>query len=241
MIIGALAGAAIAAAVVFVFGGYSANVILIISAIGLLAGAIINRIVLGIFGAVASALIVMVVLAGGLAAAKVEPDMVEFQKTNKAYNPDEITADNFVPEYPTWPEYEIGSVPIDVSDVLEITVKTAEYFAGKGKTAIASAGIVSFAGAAATAIAAIIAVLIVPRLFIAVVSSMLGSAIIFIGMIMLLFYKNSRPITHIADKPQFYAMAFGAMVIFGTIVQLILSPSVSSVKPADEEKGPRTF
>ena len=237
LIIGAIAGAAIAAAGVFVVGNYPVNVVLAISIVGMLAGVIINRIILGIFGAVCGALIVMVVLAG-MATAKSRPQMVEFQEAGKAHNPDEVTADNFVSGYPTWPEYEIKSIPIPISGALEITVKTAGYFVSKAKAAIASAGIISFAGAGITAVIAAIAVLIVPRLFVAVVSSTLGSAIIFAGMIMLLFFKNSRPITYIADKPQFYAAAFGAMVLFGTIIQLILSPSAfAKVLPTDKEKG----
>ncbi|MCX5632167.1 MAG: hypothetical protein NTW93_00585 [Phycisphaerae bacterium] len=216
-IVGALAGAMIAGTGVLVISG-SARVVLTACAIGLLAGVIINRIVFGIFGAIVGALIIMIILA------------------NKTYN----TADNFT-SYPTWSEYEIGSIPIPAPAVLEINVKMAEYFIGRAKIAIASAGIISFAGAGAAAVIAVLAVLMFPRLFIAVVSSALGSAVIFTGMIMLLFYKGSRPITYIADKPRFYAMAFGAMVIFGAIIQLILSPSVfarvSSAKPADKEKG----
>jgi hypothetical protein len=216
-VVGALAGATIAGTGVLVVSG-SHNVVLTACTIGLIAGVIINRIVFGIFGAIVGASIIMIILA------------------NKTYN----TADNFT-SYPTWPEYEIGSIPIPAPAVLEINVKMAEYFIGRAKSAIASAGVVSFAGAGVVAVIAVLAVLISPRLFIAVVSSTLGSAIIFIGMIMLLFYKGSRPITYIADKPRFYAMAFGAMVIFGAMIQLILSPSVfarvSSDKPADEKKG----
>ena len=216
-VVGALAGATIAGTGVLVVSG-SHSVVLTACTIGLIAGVIINRIVFGIFGAIVGASIIMIILA------------------NKTYN----TADNFT-SYPTWPEYEIGSIPIPAPAVLEINVKMAEYFVGRAKSAIASAGIISFAGAGAAAVIAVLAVLMFPRLFIAVVSSTLGSAVIFTGMIMLLFYKGSRPITYIADKPRFYAMAFGAMVIFGAMIQLILSPSVfarvSSDKPADEKKG----
>lgn len=216
-VVGALAGAIIAGTGVLVVSG-SHSVVLTACAIGLLAGVIINRIVFGIIGAIVGASIIMIILA------------------NKTYN----TADNFT-SYPTWPEYEIGSIPIPAPAVLEINAKMAEYFVGRAKSAIASAGIVSFAGAGTVAVIAVLAVLVSPRLFIAVVSSTLGSAVIFVGMIMLLFYKGSRPITYIADKPRFYATAFGAMVIFGAMIQLILSPSVfakvSSDKPADKEKG----
>jgi hypothetical protein len=225
-IIGALAGAAIAAVSVFVIGNYPAGVVLTACVIGLLAGTIINRIVFGIFGAIIGAGIVMIILTSGLTTKENEANMVEFFNDGRTHNPAEITADNFISElsYPTWPEYERSDVVISAPAALEITTKMAEYFVDRAKKAVASAGVGSYAGAGLVAVIAIIAALIAPRLFIAVVSSSLGSAVIFTGMIMMLFYKGSKPISYIAQRPRFYAMAFGAMMIFGTVVQLILSP-----------------
>jgi len=92
----------------------------------------------------------------------------------------------------------------------------------------------------AAAVAGFIAVL-VPRMFIAVTASSLGSVIIFAGMVILLFYKVSKPVNYIAEKSHFYAMALTIMIVFGAIVQLVLSPSAcvkaASDKPADENKG----
>jgi hypothetical protein len=234
-VVGALVGAAVAAAGVFVIGNYPAGVVLTACAIGLFAGVIINRIVFGIFGAAVGVLVVMVVLAGGLTAGENESSMIEFQETNKTYNPDEITADDFVAEfpYPTWPEYEQSGVVIDAPAALEITTKMAEYFFDRAKKAVASAGAGGYAGAGLVAVIAVIAALIMPRLFIAVISSSLGSAVIFTGMIMLLFYKGSKPISYISERPWFYATAFGAMVIFGTAAQLILSPPAAKQSQTD--------
>jgi hypothetical protein len=222
-ITGALVGAAIAAAGVFVIGNYAGGVVLTACAIGLLAGVIINRIVFGIFGAAVGALIVMAILASGLTAGGNElPFASEYS-------------------YPTWPEYEQSGVVIGAPAAMEITSKMAEYFIDIAKKAIASAGTISYAGVGLVAVIAVAAALVVPRLSIAVVSSSLGSAIIFAGMIMLLFYKGSKPISYITQRPRFYATAFVAMVIFGTVVQLILSPSAfakaSSGKPANKENG----
>jgi hypothetical protein len=222
-VVGAFVGAAVAAAGVFVIGNYPAGVALTACAIGLFAGVIINRIVFGIFGAAVGVLVVMVVLAGGLSATENKSDTLEFQ------------ADNFVSEYsyPTWPQYEMSDVIIPAPAAMEITARTAEYFFDRAKKAVASAGAGSYAGAGLVAVIAVIAALIMPRLLIAVISSSLGSAVIFTGMIMLLFYKGSKPISYISERPWFYATAFGAMVIFGTAAQLILSPLAAKQSQTD--------
>jgi hypothetical protein len=126
-----------------------------------------------------------------------------------------------------WPEYEQSDVVIPASAALEITTKTVEYFVGRTRKAIASAGVVSYAGGGLVAVIAVVAALAVSRLFIAVFSSSIGSAVIFTGMVILLFYKGSKPINCIAERPQFYVMVFAVMIIFGTIIQLILSPPVA--------------
>jgi hypothetical protein len=217
-VIGAFTGAAVAAIGVFLIGNFAANVVLTACIIGILAGIVINRIVFGIFGAAVGVLVIMVILAGGPAAA-------------------EVTADNFVSDYscPTWPEYEQSDAGLDASAASQITTQMAEYFADRAKKAITSASAVSFAAAGVVIVIAAIATLMAPRLFIAAVSSTLGSAVIFAGMIMLLFYKGSKPISCIAEKPRFYLAAFTAMIIFGTLVQLVLSPPAKAKAKADEE------
>ena len=107
---------------------------------------------------------------------------------------------------------------------MEITTKMAEYFVDIAKEKIASAGIGSYAGAGFAAVIIVLLMLAVPRVFISVIFAIIGAGLIFIGMIILLFYKVSEPITYIAGKPYFYSLVFGAMAVFGTFIQLILSP-----------------
>lgn len=236
MIIGALTGAAIAAAGVFIIGKFSSNIVAAAAIIGLGAGAVINRIAIGIFGSLALALIVMLAIANGFAAARENKPMVEVKEYSREKN-EIVVTDYTAAEYPTFAEYEIESMPIETLTALEITIKSAGFYASKAKAAIGSTGIIGFACGAVAAVIAVIVALAAPRIFIAVVSSMLGTAIIFLGMIILLFYKNSKPINQIAGEPYFYTVVFAAMIVFGMVVQLALSPSVKKVEQTDEGKN----
>jgi len=60
------------------------------------------------------------------------------------------------------------------------------------------------------------------RLTSALCCAVLGTMLIFAGMISLLLYKGSVPISGICDKPLFFAGVFGAMIAFGAVVQLLL-------------------
>lgn len=60
------------------------------------------------------------------------------------------------------------------------------------------------------------------RLIPALCSTVLGTLLVFAGMILLLLYKGSAPITHINDRQSFYAAVCIAMIAFGTITQLLL-------------------
>jgi len=52
--------------------------------------------------------------------------------------------------------------------------------------------------------------------------STLGTLLIFCGMILLLLYKGSVPITHISQNQRIYLSVFLAMIVFGACVQLLL-------------------
>lgn len=221
-VLGAAAGAAIAMAGVLAVGKCSATVLPGACVVGLAAGALANKFVLGLSGAIVGVLVVMIILAGKLATGE--------------------NANNFVSEcsYSMCPEYEQDGVIIPASAALEITTKTATYFVDRTQKAITSAGVVSYAGTGLAAVIVVFAALTVSRLYITVFSSLIGSAIIFTGMIILLFYKGSRPINYIAERPLFYAMVFAAMIIFGTVTQLILSPPAAKqikTDSPDKENG----
>jgi hypothetical protein len=60
------------------------------------------------------------------------------------------------------------------------------------------------------------------RLAMALCCSVLGTILIFAGMILLLLHKGSVPVSIICSKSSYYATAFIAMIAFGTIEQLLL-------------------
>jgi len=62
----------------------------------------------------------------------------------------------------------------------------------------------------------------------------LGTVLIFAGMIFLLLYKGSTPVSIICGKTSFYLAVFIAMTVFGTIEQLLLCPW--TIKPPARKK-----
>ena len=60
------------------------------------------------------------------------------------------------------------------------------------------------------------------RLAMALCCSLLGTVLIFAGMILLLLNKGAVPVSIICSKSSYYATAFIAMTAFGTIEQLLL-------------------
>ena len=66
--------------------------------------------------------------------------------------------------------------------------------------------------------------------------SVLGTIVIFLGMILLLSYKGTEPVSHISSKPFISAAVFLAMAAFGTVVQLLLckkskKEKITKIKP----------
>jgi len=91
-------------------------------------------------------------------------------------------------------------------------------------------------------IAALVVVFIIAgfylwRLTSALCCAALGTMLVFAGMIMLLLYKNAEPVTAISRSPAFYAAVFLAMIVFGTLEQLLLCKPPNGQPRAKEEKG----
>jgi len=66
------------------------------------------------------------------------------------------------------------------------------------------------------------------RLTSALCCAILGTLLVFAGMILLLLYKGAEPISSISRRTLFYAAVFIAMIAFGTIEQLLLCPRLES-------------
>jgi hypothetical protein len=75
------------------------------------------------------------------------------------------------------------------------------------------------------------------RLMVALGCSGMGTVMIFAGMICLLLYKGSAPLTYIYGRSSFFAAVFFGMVVAGVVVQMILCrpPKLKIVKEHEEE------
>lgn len=94
-----------------------------------------------------------------------------------------------------------------------------------------------------TIIIAIVALVYLWNLTSALCSAVLGTLLIFAGMVLLLLYKGAIPVTVIDQKAPFFAAVFGAMIAFGTVEQLVLCPWFEGRrkkrKEAQDAKAPR--
>lgn len=64
--------------------------------------------------------------------------------------------------------------------------------------------------------------------------SILGTALVFVGLVLLLMFKRSDPVTHIENRAGFYGLALLGMAAFGTLEQLLLC------RRADRERRAET-
>jgi hypothetical protein len=91
--------------------------------------------------------------------------------------------------------------------------------------------------AAATVLLAVVGMFF-GRIFIAFACSGLGVTLICGGMLMLLLYKGSSPLTQVYERISFYFPVFAGMVAAGTVVQAVLCrpPKLKMLKRNEEEK-----
>ena len=92
---------------------------------------------------------------------------------------------------------------------------------------------------AAPAVIFLICGVILWRFTSAMFFSVLGTMVIFLGMILLLLYKGTEPVSYIRGKPLIYAAVFLAMAAFGTIFQLLIckgskKEKVTEIKPGEK-------
>jgi len=111
---------------------------------------------------------------------------------------------------------------VTISQSVEILKAYAIDFTGKIKQACSQMPAYSWAIIAALAVIFTVAGFWLWRLASALCCAVLGTLLIFAGMILLLLYKGSAPISKIADRGSLYAAIFIAMTAFGTFEQLLL-------------------
>ena len=69
--------------------------------------------------------------------------------------------------------------------------------------------------------------------------SVLGTMLIFIGMILLLLNKGSMPVSIISSRSSFYLAVFAAMMVFGTTEQLLLCQQPKTSPVEKSQTGPK--
>ncbi len=111
---------------------------------------------------------------------------------------------------------------VTVRQSVEILNAYAIDFTSRIKQACSQMPAYSWAIIGALAIILIIGGFWIWRLVSALCCSALGTLLIFAGMILLLLYKGSAPITQIAARSPFYGAVFIGMTAFGTVEQLLL-------------------
>jgi len=111
---------------------------------------------------------------------------------------------------------------VTISQSVEIVKAYAIDFTGRIKQACTQMPVYNWAIIAALAVIFTVAGFWLWRLASALCSAALGALLIFAGMILLLLYKGSAPITKLADRTPFYAAIFIGMTAFGTLEQLLL-------------------
>ena len=131
---------------------------------------------------------------------------------------------------------------LSIEESLRIINLYFRYYTGQIGNAVrkgagSSEGLV-FALVVGTAVAAF--GFFLPRFTISAVFSVLGTGLVFIGMLVVLLYKGARPISHVYERAGLYNTVILVMIVFGTAVELLLcsrknkKPGV--VKPDTGEK-----
>ena len=114
------------------------------------------------------------------------------------------------------------SSTMSVNESLQVAKSYAVEFENKTKNACRQMPLYNWAIIAAPFIILIVPGLLFWRLASSLFFSTVGTILIFAGMILLLVYKGSAPISRIADRSSFYTTVFIAMIAFGTIEQYLL-------------------
>jgi len=108
---------------------------------------------------------------------------------------------------------------------------------GKIKQAGSKMPVQKWAIVAAPAVILVVGGLTLRRLTSALYFSVQGTLFVFAGMILLLLYKGTKPLSHIRINPSIYASVFAAMTAFGTIEQLLICKRVKTESAGDKKPG----
>jgi len=201
-------GALAGAVCIGFFTDKQSGAVAITAFIGAGLGLFFERCVLVFSGAVMTAMIVLVIFAGG---------------TESAGAYENIHTDS--------QQSETQSITDDLAKInSELTMLSRRII-----QVVREVPIVPFVGAVAAGFAVGLCGFFLWRLVAAVTLSAFGTVFIFVGMIFLLLFKNSAPITHISEKTSLYGSVALAMIGFGCVVQMLLC-SGKKKRPRDDEE-----
>jgi len=137
------------------------------------------------------------------------------------------------------------AVILDASQSAKLIASYATEFCARAKEVCWHMPVRDWAIMMGAAMAAIVAGSCIWRVVCALCCAVLGTVFIHAGMILLLLYKGSTPISAIFNKAPFYATVFAAMAAFGAVVQLVFcrqgkrkSGRVEQAGKAGEEPQP---
>lgn len=178
-------------------------------------GMFFDKKTLALAGAMLTAVIATILLAGPLPDDKTKPVYVEMATTPAPGQQLSVRDSIKV----------VGDHALLLSNIIVQTVRNA------------SARDLSISITAGAAV--LITGLLFSRLVAALTCSATGLVLMLTAMTLLLMYKGAQPITFVRERVPLYHIAMLAIVAFGTVAQLLLSPHKREIKgPEPDETGP---
>ncbi len=217
----AAAGAVIGAACGFFVIGRDLIVTAALTAVGSLVAVLLERLFIALLASIVAAAIVLAVLA---------KPQVDGTNTARQARSNHGTA---------------GQAASNPSVSLEIIGGYVLEIGKAARRALTAIPIQHWAAAALAGVVFLVGGLILPRFGCAVGFSVVGTALIFAGIVLLLCYKGSTPVTAISARSSHYATVFAVMAGSGAVEQLLLckkpfGKKKTSQKEETEQKDERS-
>ena len=186
---------------------------LLSAAVAVVIAIIFEKVIIILLAAILAAAICFAVLAG---------PYIEHSQAQTAAAPNEMPTQAATP-----------GVSQTIEELKAYTLNVGE----KIKQAGSQMPVQKWAIVAAPAVILMVGGLTLRRLTSALYFSVQGTLFIFAGMILLLLYKGTRPVSHIRVNPSIYASVFAAMTAFGTIEQLLICKRVKTESTGEKKAG----
>lgn len=178
-------------------------------------GMFFDKKTLALAGGVLTAIIALILFAGPLPADQTEPIYIEM---------------------PTAPP---PGQRLNVRDSVEVVGGHALLLSEILVRTVRNASTRDIAISAGSGVVILVMGLLFSRLIAALTCSATGLVLILIAMLLLLMYKGAQPVTFVRERVPLYHIAMLAIVAFGTVAQMLLSPHKRKIKgTGPDETGP---